>query len=111
MAGRIRFKRNTLGYFFIKNYGVGEGFRELLFSFVGFNRRLYSLKLKKRHLALIKKQGSKLCFGSELKKSLRSRILRLITIKTYRGTRHKMKYPSRGQRTHTNGKTKKKFRY
>ena len=111
MAGKTRLKRNTLGYFFIKNYGVGKGFRRFLASFIGLNGRFHSLKLKKTHLALIKKKGSQIRFGSELKKDLRADILLLIHLKTYRGIRHKMKYPSRGQRTHTNGKTKKKFRY
>ena len=30
-------------------------------------------------------------------------------IKTYKGIRHKLKYPCRGQRTHTNAKTVKKL--
>ena len=34
----------------------------------------------------------------------------LFKIKSYRGLRHKFKYPSRGQRTHTNAKTKQKFK-
>jgi ribosomal protein S13 len=31
----------------------------------------------------------------------------LSKIKTYKGVRHKLGYPVRGQRTHTNAKTKK----
>ena len=32
----------------------------------------------------------------------------LIKTRTYKGVRHKLKYPARGQRTHTNAKTSKK---
>ena len=35
----------------------------------------------------------------------------LFKIRTYRGVRHKLKYPARGQRTHTNAKTKQKFKF
>lgn len=34
----------------------------------------------------------------------------LIRNKVYRGTRHKLGYPVRGQRTHTNARTRKKLR-
>jgi small subunit ribosomal protein S13 len=34
----------------------------------------------------------------------------LIKIKSYRGLRHKLNFPVRGQRTHTNGKTRKNGR-
>lgn len=111
MAGKIRYKRNTLGYFLTKNYGVGKGLREFLTLFIGLNDRFRSCRLKTRHFVLIRKKGRLMLFGKEAKKDLRERMLLMIRIKTYRGMRHKMKYPSRGQRTHTNGKTKKKFRY
>lgn len=42
------------------------------------------------------------------KRELRKRIQHLQTIKTYKGIRHRKGLPVRGQRTHTNAKTRKK---
>jgi len=47
--------------------------------------------------------------GSELQKLTKEEVARLIRIGTYRGFRHIQKLPVRGQRTHTNAKTVKKF--
>ncbi len=45
---------------------------------------------------------------TDLRKTVRNNIKRLMMIQCYRGTRHKMKLPLRGQRTHTNAKTAKR---
>lgn len=43
----------------------------------------------------------------ELRKEVAMNIKRLIDLGTYRGSRHKKGLPSRGQRTHTNARTRK----
>jgi len=43
----------------------------------------------------------------ELKKEVGMNIKRLIELGTYRGSRHKRNLPVRGQRTHTNARTRK----
>ncbi|HJN74975.1 MAG TPA: 30S ribosomal protein S13 [Myxococcota bacterium] len=43
----------------------------------------------------------------ELRKETAMNIKRLIDLGTYRGLRHKRGLPSRGQRTHTNARTRK----
>lgn len=48
--------------------------------------------------------------GDELKRSIRDDILRLIEAKTYRGRRHELGLPVRGQRTSTNAATARKFK-
>jgi ribosomal protein S13 len=48
--------------------------------------------------------------GDELKRSIRDNILRLIEAKTYRGRRHELGLPVRGQRTSTNAQTARKFK-
>lgn len=45
-----------------------------------------------------------------VKEYQRKRIQFLIKIKAYRGLRHKMLLPVRGQRTHTNAQTRKKIK-
>jgi len=47
--------------------------------------------------------------GSELKKLTEQDVTRIIRIGTHKGLRHTQKLPVRGQRTHTNAKTAKKF--
>lgn len=46
---------------------------------------------------------------SELKREIQLNIKQLINISRYRGFRHKAGLPLRGQRTHTNAKTCRKF--
>jgi small subunit ribosomal protein S13 len=41
---------------------------------------------------------------------IKQRIDELVSIKSYRGLRHRQGLPVRGQRTHTNGRTAKKLR-
>jgi ribosomal protein S13 len=48
--------------------------------------------------------------GDELKRAIRDDILALIAARTYRGGRHESGLPVRGQRTHTNAHTSRKFR-
>ena len=43
----------------------------------------------------------------ELRKEVQGNIKRLISIKCYRGIRHTRKLPVRGQRTHTNARTRR----
>jgi small subunit ribosomal protein S13 len=43
----------------------------------------------------------------DLRRSIGDSIKRLVEIKAYRGIRHVRKLPSRGQRTRTNGRTKR----
>ena len=43
----------------------------------------------------------------DLRKAIQMDIKRLIEIGSYRGTRHRLGLPCRGQRTHTNARTRK----
>ena len=43
----------------------------------------------------------------DLRRDISLNIKRLIDLVTYRGTRHKKKLPVRGQRTHSNARTRK----
>jgi len=45
-----------------------------------------------------------------LYKKIKFKIDMLITLKTYRGMRHKKRLPVRGQRTRSNGRTQKKMK-
>jgi small subunit ribosomal protein S13 len=43
----------------------------------------------------------------DLRKSISMNVKRLIEIGSYRGLRHRRSLPTRGQRTHTNARTRK----
>jgi small subunit ribosomal protein S13 len=73
------------------------------------NKNASSLKLKQQ--SEIDKNFKKLVVGKRLKSSQKEIFEFLFKIRTYRGVRHKLKYPARGQRTHTNAKTKQKFKF
>ena len=55
--------------------------------------------------AVVQKHGLKV--EGELRREIQQNIKRLIDIKSYRGSRHIKGLPVRGQRTHTNARTRK----
>ena len=50
---------------------------------------------------------SKYAVEGDLRRETQGNIKRLIAIRSYRGTRHLVSLPVRGQRTHTNARTRK----
>lgn len=91
--------------------GLGKKSIYNLYEKYGLNTNFVEKKYKKKHLVLIKQNIRKGVFDKKLTENVKNNIKFLIKIKTYKGTRHKLKYPVRGQRTHTNGKTTKKIKY
>lgn len=104
-------KKQSLRTFINKNYGVGPTMGNVLSMQIGLNPRFRKSKLTKKHVLTIRRKVNKMYIGLKMKKDFRKRIIEFIRLKTYRGTRHKLKLPAHGQRTRTNGKTKKRFRY
>lgn len=104
-------KRRSLGYKLTKNYGISHSIKKYMFEDIGLNCRIRLSKLKKKHVNAVKYRCRPFFVGNLLKKQVKEFLLFLIRIKSYRGNRHRSSYPSRGQRTHTNSKTKKKFQY
>lgn len=104
-------RRSSLGTFFKKSYGIGSSTNAFVSNYLGLNRRLCLNKLRAKNVRGIKKRVKPLLLNLELRESVIEAVRFLILIKSYRGIRHKNKYPARGQRTHTNAKTKRKFYY
>ena len=92
-----------------KNYGINYIKINLIFTILKLNKNINLKKISKleqknlNHLLLIWKSLEHI-----LKNKLFFNVKRLKEIKSYRGFRHSMKYPVRGQRTRTNAKTIKK---
>ena len=74
----------------------------------GLNCRSESSFLKKKHLYRFSRIVNKISIEKKLKEKVQNNITFLSNIKSYKGNRHRLKYPTRGQRTHTNAKTRKK---
>ena len=91
-----------------KNYGVGFGKTKQFVNHYGLNPRTNSKHIKKIYADDIKKVITTSTTERVLKNYIKSHITFLVENKTYRGVRHKLKYPVRGQRTRTNAKTTKK---
>lgn len=104
-------KTSFLKTFINSNYGVGIQTGTTIFRNLGLNTRLNSAIVKRKQMNDINKKTQLLNTGKKLKDKIANTIIFLSKNKTYKGIRHKLKYPARGQRTHTNAKTKKKFKY
>ena len=74
----------------------------------GLNKRLDSSFLKRKHIYKFNKIVVKTCVEKKLREKVKNNITFLSNVKCYKGNRHRLKYPTRGQRTHTNAKTRKK---
>jgi ribosomal protein S13 len=93
------------------NYGVNTSMGEKVFRNLGINVRINASTLKRKQQAEISRKFSLITSGKKLKDKIKTTINFLSKNKTYKGIRHKLRYPARGQRTHTNAKTKKKFKF
>jgi small subunit ribosomal protein S13 len=89
------------------NYGIGKNKICELLKGVGSNLRKHPKKFKLKQQAEVEKKINRTVHGKKYKDSIKENIIFLSKIKSYRGVRHKLGYPVRGQRTHTNAKTKK----
>lgn len=91
--------------------GFGEKTKARFFSKFGINQRLNPQYLKNKQFVRLEKIVKKKKMGHKLLEDIKKRISYQISNKTFKGSRHKLGYPSRGQRTHTNAKTTKKSKY
>nr|YP_004222740.1 ribosomal protein S13 [Glaucocystis nostochinearum]ADW83112.1 ribosomal protein S13 [Glaucocystis nostochinearum] len=91
-------------------YGINKKLTNKICSKLLFHNNLKIKELTAECILLLTQELDKhYLIGSKLKKSVFDNINCLIKINSYRGIRHSLGYPVRGQRTHTNSKTKKRF--
>ena len=91
-------------------YGVNSKQLKGLCQKVGLNPRNKDFKLKKKNNLFITKHFKIDEYDKNLKIQIKKNLKFLNQIRVYRGVRHGLKLPSRGQRTKTNARTKKKFK-
>lgn len=96
-------------------FGIGRKTSKEIMDQLGFNKRksangkeMRGSDLTEEDIALLSKhlQDNYLVEG-DLRRQVQTNIKRLISIKSYRGSRHQKGLPVRGQRTRTNCRTRK----
>lgn len=89
-------------------YGVGRSLSKEILKEAGIDPNVRVKNLTGEELSHIRRIiETKYKVEGELRKELSLNIKRLIDIGSYRGYRHRHNLPVRGQRTHTNARTKK----
>lgn len=90
-------------------YGVGVSTAKKICSDLGIDILLRTNEISEEKIfsvrSLIEKSG--MILEGDLRRSKSSDIKRLVDLGCYRGIRHVKKLPVRGQRTHTNARTRK----
>jgi small subunit ribosomal protein S13 len=94
-------------------FGLGLKTTSKICKKLGLSKNIKGENLSKKHLSklnTILNSDFKLKVSNELKKLEAFRLQKLISIKCYRGLRRVRGLPVRGQRTHTNAKTAKRYK-
>lgn len=88
-------------------YGVGLKISEKILTEAGIDFTTKTKDLSEAEIVKIRDVLRTYVTEGDLRRSNGQNIKRLMEIGTYRGQRHKRKLPVRGQRTHTNARTRK----
>ena len=89
-------------------YGIGRSLSNKILKEAGIDPNVRVKDLTGEELSLIRRIiETKYKIEGELRKDVSMNIKRLIDIGSYRGYRHRHNLPVRGQRTHTNARSKK----
>jgi small subunit ribosomal protein S13 len=82
--------------------------QERVNSKLGLNSRFIPKNLKSKYTLSLNLFFRLFCISNDNKKIKGENVQFFIKIRTFKGLRHKSRYPVRGQRTHTNAKTNKR---
>ena len=92
-------------------YGVGNSTIFSIYNKYGLNNRIKISKIKYPTFRKITNSINKLTFKNKFRnKQIEIRKFVTTRLKNYKGMRHLLRYPIRGQRTHSNGKTRKRLK-
>jgi small subunit ribosomal protein S13 len=89
-------------------YGLGKKLSLEVIEKLGLNPNMKASGLTEDDIAKINAVlQSEYIVEGDLRRQVQNNIKRLISIHSYRGTRHRLGLPVRGQRTRTNARTRK----
>ncbi len=103
-------KNKTFFKNLINIFGIGNTIASTINAKIGLNQRNNPKAIKKKHLHEFEKIKKSILSEKRLKSNIKEIVSFEQKIKTYKGIRNKLNLPCRGQRTHTNAKTKKKIK-
>jgi len=88
-------------------FGVGLYNSRKVLKTAGINEDTRAKDLSEDEIVKLREIFRDYAVEGDLRRSVSQDIKRLMDTGSYRGRRHKLKLPVRGQRTHTNARTKK----
>ena len=89
-------------------FGIGRAASSKILKTVGIDPNVRAEKLTDAEIAKIRELiDAQMRVEGDLRKEISLSIKRLIDLGAYRGLRHRNQLPVRGQRTHTNARTRK----
>ena len=89
-------------------YGIGPANSEKILTKVGIDSQVNTDDLTEEEINRLREVIDKeYIVEGELRKEINQNIKRLMEIGSYRGTRHRLNLPVRGQRTRTNARTRR----
>lgn len=88
-------------------YGIGDTTSKRILSEAGVDPNVRVRDLSEADVQKIRSLVSDLTTEGDLRRQTQMNIKRLVEIRSYRGMRHRMNLPVRGQRTRTNGRTRR----
>lgn len=89
-------------------FGIGRKLSNDIINELGLDKNMRANKLTEDDIARLNTiLQSKYVVEGDLRRQIQNNIKRLINIHAYRGMRHRLGLPVRGQRTRTNARTRK----
>ncbi len=88
-------------------YGIGRTSSQHILDTAGVDRNIRVQDLTEEQQARIREQIGNYTIEGDLRRQVLANIKRLSEIGAYRGLRHRRNLPVRGQRTRTNGRTRR----
>jgi len=88
-------------------FGIGRSRSRAICEAAGINRATKIKDLSDTDMDKLREQVAKIPVEGDLRREISMNIKRLIDLGTWRGKRHRLGLPVRGQRTRTNARTRK----
>ena len=88
-------------------YGIGRSRARMICAAAGVNHTAKVKDLSDTQMDKLREQVSRTVVEGDLHREVSMNIKRLIDLGTWRGKRHRLGLPVRGQRTRTNARTRK----
>lgn len=108
IAGVDLQKNKRIGIALMKIYGIGRTVSAKILEKAGVDPAIKTQDLTEAQVAAIRKTiDTDYKVEGDLRKEVSLHVKALIDIGCYRGIRHRKNLPVRGQRTHTNARTRK----